>query len=92
MQCDVFKFSKKTGVYVYVKSTQSTDSDQLTDVLSVLPDAVRNSLGLASFVMHLDLAERDKLAQADIKQVREKLSEQGYFVQWPPEHTQVNTP
>lgn len=34
--------------------------------------------------MHLDLSERDRLAQADIHQVKARLAEQGYYVQAPP--------
>lgn len=34
--------------------------------------------------MHLDLNAREKLAQADITQVKAKLAEQGYYVQAPP--------
>ena len=83
MHCDVFKFSKKTGVYVYVLTPEQSE-DELKDVLDVVPQPIRNTLGLASFVMHLNLAERERLAQADIEEVRQKLGEQGYFIQWPP--------
>lgn len=34
--------------------------------------------------MHLDLSQRDKLAQADIATVQTKLTEQGYYIQSPP--------
>lgn len=85
MHCDVYKFPKSPDWYVYIaRPNYPDDTDELKDWLGVLPSELRAKLGLGSFVMHLDLSARDKLAQADINTVKAKLSEQGYYVQAPP--------
>lgn len=85
MHCDVYKFPKSPDWYVYVaRPNYPNDTDKLTDWLGVLPSDVRAKLGLGQFVMHLDLSERTKLAQADIETVKAKLTEQGYYIQAPP--------
>lgn len=85
MHCDVYKFPKSPDWYVYIaRPNYPNDTDKLTDWLGVLPSDVRAKLGLGQFVMHLDLSERTKLAQADIGAVKTKLAEQGYYVQAPP--------
>lgn len=85
MHCDVYKFPKNEGWYVYIaRPDYPNDTQELKDWLGVLPTAMRAKLGLGQFVMHLDLASRQKLAQADIEQVKAKLNEQGYYVQAPP--------
>lgn len=85
MHCDVYKFPKSPDWYVYIaRPNYPNDTDELKDWLSVLPSEFRSRLGLGSFVMHLDLSARTKLAQADIETVKAKLSEQGYYVQAPP--------
>lgn len=83
--CDVYKFAKNEGWYVYIaRPNYPDDADTLTDWLGVLPSKLRAKLGFGQFVMHLDLSQRSKLAQADIEQVKAKLCEQGYYVQTPP--------
>lgn len=85
MHCDVYKFPKNEGWYAFIaRPNYPDDTDTLTDWLGVLPSDVRAKLGLGQFVMHLDLSTRDKLAGADIKVVKVKLGEQGYYVQAPP--------
>lgn len=85
MHCDIYKFPKNEGWYVYIaRPNYPNDTDALTDWLGVLPAAMRAKLGMGQFVMHLDLTTREKLAQADIAEVKAKLSEQGYYVQAPP--------
>lgn len=85
MHCDVYKFPKSPDWYVYIaRPDYPNDTDGIKDWLGVLPSELRAKLGLGTFVMHLDLSARDKLAQADIKMVKTKLAEQGYYVQAPP--------
>lgn len=85
MHCDVYKFAKSPDWYVYIaRPNYPNDTDEIKDWLSVLPFDVRKKLGLGTFVMHLDLSQRDKLAQADIATVQTKLTEQGYYIQSPP--------
>ena len=77
MHCDVYKFPKNEGWYAYIaRPNYPNDTETLTDWLGVLPSAMRAKLGMGQFVMHLDLSERDKLAQADIHQVKARLAEQ----------------
>lgn len=85
MHCDVYKFPKSPDWYVFIaRPDYPDDVDEIKDWLGVLPSELRARLGLGQFVMHLDLASRKKLAQADINTVKTKLAEQGYYVQAPP--------
>lgn len=73
-------------MYAYIaRPNFPDDADDMVDALGVIPDAIRNTLGHPSFVMHLDLDKRESLARVDIAQVKEKLVEQGYFLQFPPD-------
>lgn len=85
MHCDVYKFPKSPDWYVYIaRPHYPDDTSELKDWLGVLPSEMRTKLGMGTFVMHLDLSTRDKLAQADINTVKAKLTKQGYYVQAPP--------
>ncbi|PIE47482.1 MAG: hypothetical protein CSA42_03530 [Gammaproteobacteria bacterium] len=85
MHCDIYKFLKHDDLYVYIaRPNYPDDTEELTDWLGVLPSDFRAGLGNSEFVMHLDLAEQQKLARVDIKEVLAKLNEQGYYVQMPP--------
>ncbi|ELA08445.1 hypothetical protein MOMA_07786 [Moraxella macacae 0408225] len=84
MHVDIYKFSKKDDLYVYIaRPDYPNDVEELKDWLSVLPKDLRKTLGSACFVMHLDLATSKKLARVDKAEVLEKLHKQGYFVQMP---------
>lgn len=86
MHCDVYKFNKKDEMYVYIaRPDYPNDINEIKDALAVIPSEIRNTLGLATFVMHIDLSTRQSLARVDINQVLEKLIEQGYFLQFPPD-------
>lgn len=86
MHCDIYKFAKHDGLYVYIaRPDYPDDTHELRDWLGVLPSDFRASLGRSEFVMHLDLAHTAKLAQVDRQQVLDKLNTQGYFVQLPPD-------
>ena len=86
MHCDIYKFPKHKGMYVYIaRPDYPDDTDELKDWLSVLPKDFRASLGTSKFVMHLDLEATDKLARVNKDEVLEKLKSQGYFVQMPPQ-------
>lgn len=85
MHCDVYKFPKNEDWYVYIaRPDYPNDTDEIRDWLGVLPAEMRQKLGLGTFVMHLDLSTRDKLARVNIEDVKAKLAEQGYYVQAPP--------
>lgn len=86
MHCDIYKFSKKDEMYAYIARPNFPDDvNDMVDALGVIPDDIRNTLGRPSFVMHLDLATRKHLARVNIDDVKEKLTAQGYFLQFPPD-------
>lgn len=86
MHVDIYKFSKKDDLYVYIaRPNYPDDVDDIKDWLAVLPKDFRQALGKESFVMHLDLVTTKKLARVDKAEVLEKLQNQGYFVQMPAE-------
>ncbi|MUG32252.1 MULTISPECIES: YcgL domain-containing protein [Psychrobacter] len=85
MHCDIYKFPKRSEMYVYIaRPDYPNDTDEIKDWLGVLPKDLRQSLGEPKFLMHLDLAETKKLARVNKDDVIEKLQSQGYFVQTPP--------
>ncbi len=49
-----------------------------------MPDALLKGFGKPQLAMVINLAQRDKLANADINKVKQGLSEQGYYLQIPP--------
>lgn len=75
MQTWVYKGNRKANTYLYVAAE---------DDFSAVPQAILDLMGPLTFVMELDLATRDKLAQADIGEVRARLTERGFFIQLPP--------
>ena len=75
MQCIVYKSRKKSDTYIFVENENDFER---------VPDALRQMLGDLEMVMRVDLDQRDKLAQADPRQVKASLLEQGYFLQLPP--------
>ena len=75
MKCTVFRSSLKDFTYIYLLAGQDFDD---------LPDSLRNLFGQPEVVMDLELTTERKLAYADIKQVMQDLSEQGYYLQMPP--------
>ena len=86
MHCDIYKFSKKDDLYVYIaRPDYPNDTDEIRDWLAVLPKDFRQAIGRETFVMHLDLDKTPKLARVDKDDVLEKLQNQGYYVQMPPE-------
>jgi len=75
MLCAVYKSLKKEQTYLFVKQR-----DDFSDV----PEALLTTFGTPSLVTLFNLANKDKLAMADIVKVKEKLIEQGYYLQLPP--------
>ncbi len=68
-------------MYLYV--TQKDKFDQV-------PESLMKVFGNPEFSLQLNLAKRDRLAREDINVVKEKLQEQGYFLQMPPPVTPLN--
>ncbi|WP_201555286.1 YcgL domain-containing protein [Psychrobacter sp. 72-O-c] len=86
MHCDVYKFTKRDDMYVYIaRPDYPDDTDEIKDWLGILPKGFRTGLGVSKFVMHLDLGATSTLARVDKEEVLAKLKSQGYFVQMPPQ-------
>ena len=75
MQCVVYKSRKKSDTYIFLESENDFER---------VPDSLLQMLGELEMVMSVDLAQRDKLAQADPLQVKASLQEHGYYLQLPP--------
>jgi uncharacterized protein YcgL (UPF0745 family) len=73
--CAVYKSHKKPDTYLFVEPEQE---------FKRVPQVLLDMLGKLEYVMDVDLDKRDKLAQADLQQVKAALSEQGYYLQLPP--------
>lgn len=75
MNCAIYKGSKKDAHYLYIERE---------DDFARVPDNLLEILGELSLVMSLELSAERKLMQADVRQVMQALSEQGYYFQIPP--------
>ena len=75
MQTWIYKGNRKANTYLFIEN----DND-----FSRIPEVLLQLMGELQFVVSVNLANRKHLAQADIKEVRQKLSEQGYYIQMPP--------
>lgn len=80
MQAFVYKSQRKTETYVYLARR---------DDFEVVPASVREPLGQLSFVLDVELTPQRRLAHVDAAQVRQALSERGFFLQLPPSPAQV---
>ena len=75
MKTWVYKSSRRANTYLYIDRE---------DDFTRIPGALLELMGPLDFVLEVDLSARDKLAQADIDEVRSLLSERGFFIQMPP--------
>lgn len=75
MQCYIYKSLKKDELYLYL--TRKDD-------YSAVPENLLKSFGKLEFVMELELSPARKLARESSLKVMEKLNENGFFVQLPP--------
>jgi len=75
MLCTIYKSSKKSQTYLFVK--------QRGDFSSV-PAPLMSMFGAPTLVTIMNLANKEKLALADIDKVKESLNGQGYYLQLPP--------
>ncbi|SDC04372.1 YcgL domain-containing protein [Acinetobacter boissieri] len=86
MHCNIYRSSKKDEMYVYIATNEQTDeSIEGVDPLEILPEAMRQAFGRATFVMHLELTEARRLARANTLHVLDSLQTRGFFIQMPPE-------
>lgn len=71
----IYKGAKKPNTYLYIDRKDNFER---------VPAPVLSLMGDLSLVVEVDLSCREKLAQADINEVMNKLSEQGFYIQMPP--------
>lgn len=71
----VYRSPKKEQTYLFVEKR---------DDFSRVPDALMATFGTPQLVTMVNLANRDKLALADIDKVKINLTEQGFYLQLPP--------
>jgi uncharacterized protein YcgL (UPF0745 family) len=75
MKCSVIRSSLKDFTYIYLLDGHDFDD---------LPAELKTVFGKPEFVMNLVLTAERKLAYANVKQVMQNLTEQGYYLQMPP--------
>jgi len=75
MLCTIYKSSKKSQTYLFVKQREDFSS---------VPAPLMSMFGTPTLVTVMNLANKEKLALADIDKVKENLNGQGYYLQLPP--------
>ncbi|KAA1187288.1 MULTISPECIES: YcgL domain-containing protein [Photorhabdus] len=75
MICVIYRSPKREQTYLYVEKR---------DNFSRVPEELLKSFGRPQYAMMISLADRKKLAGADIEKVKISLIEQGFYLQIPP--------
>lgn len=75
MICAVYRSPKKPQTFLYVVKR---------DDFSAVPEALLTTFGTPQLVTLVNLANRDKLALADIDKVKSELLDKGFYLQLPP--------
>lgn len=75
MFCVIYRSSLRDQTYLYV---------QKKDDFSCVPEVLLKGFGRPQLAMQLSLANRSRLAHADIEKVKSALREEGYYLQIPP--------
>ncbi len=75
MLCAVYKSSKKAGTYLFVNKR---------DEFEQVPKGLMTTFGTPVLVTLINLANKTKLAMADLDKVKTNLQDQGYYLQLPP--------
>ncbi|MBA6265662.1 MAG: YcgL domain-containing protein [Colwellia sp.] len=75
MLCTIYKSTKKAQTYLFVKHRND---------FSAVPAPLMLIFGTPSLVTVMSLANKKKLALADIEKVKANLNEQGFYLQLPP--------
>jgi len=76
MKTAIYKGRRKFDTYLYVEKEDEFDR---------VPSALMDMLGELEHVMTIELSPDRKLAAVDTSQVIDSLTDQGYFLQLPPE-------
>lgn len=74
--CSVYRSASHEGMYLYVDKAEA---------LSRVPEALMQRFGKAEHAMVLVLDPDKELARADAARVLEAISEQGFYLQLPPQ-------
>ncbi|WP_046005218.1 YcgL domain-containing protein [Pseudoalteromonas rubra] len=75
MLAAVYKSSKKADTYLFIEKR---------DDFGKVPDPLMATFGTPIFVIIVDLAKRTKLGVADLSNVKQKLIDDGFYLQLPP--------
>lgn len=73
--CEIYRCSKKEGMYIYIDKQQGLDS---------LPTALKQRAGKMELAMTLVLTPDKKLARAQAQDVLVAIANQGFYLQMPP--------
>lgn len=76
MDCVIYRCARQAEMYLYVHVDQPAEE---------LPDALLKRTGTLSEVMRLNLGPQRRLARVDVSQVMQALTEQGFYLQMPPD-------
>jgi len=77
--CEVYRCSKKEGMYIYLEKNQNGSAP--TDTL---PDSLKQTTGRMELAMTLLLTSDKKLARANAEDVINAICDQGFYLQIPP--------
>lgn len=75
MICVIYRSPKREQTYLYIEKK---------DDFSRVPEELMKSFGAPQLAMMLSLDGRKTLATADIEKVKEALTQEGYYLQFPP--------
>ncbi|EQB9154144.1 YcgL domain-containing protein [Morganella morganii] len=75
MLCAIYRSQNRDQTYLFIEKK---------DDFSRVPEELLKSFGKPVFSMLINLANRDKLANADIEKVKQELTDAGYYLQFPP--------
>lgn len=75
MYCVIYRSSKRDQTYLYVEKK---------DDFSRVPEALMKDFGTPILAMMLPLDGSKKLARAELKKVKQRLEQDGYYLQIPP--------
>lgn len=74
--CVIYRCDRQQEMYLYLRADVHPET---------LPEALRRLTGKLTPAMELALSPERKLARVDVALVLEKLAEQGYYLQMPPD-------
>lgn len=75
MLCAIYRSPNRDQTYLFIEKKGD---------FSRVPEELLKSFGKPVFSMLINLANRDKLANADIEKVKQELTDAGYYLQFPP--------